>query len=307
MNAKRLLPSLLLIIAGYSIAAGQYTSTEAVKTLKNLSADLAKTEQKENEPLEWYVNQKADHARGIAIDLQKGLKLTSVKTETPPPPVEIPAGTRKNIVRSLSKLVDDLLKDPIPESPEGIDDKQAAKLALHLNAIIQFTDPGQFESRKSYPLSVSDLLGAFARTNPVSSPDAMEERAMNLVRKRCVDFVLNETTSWAFKMAGASDALIREVDSCISPAQRVAITDRDAAKPISDRMSDDAVLIGDLFRTLFSRKDIESRKRCIEVGREFIRRFEHYEDARELVDYLKIWIPKTEDKIAAEERSRKQY
>ena len=306
MRTKRLLLSFLVMIAGYSVGLSQYSSAEAVKVLRILSEDLAKTVQRGNEPFEWYVNHTAGAARNIALDLQKGLKLNGLeKTETVPP-TEISADTRKNMVKSLGKLVADLLKDPIPESSEGMDEKQAAKLALQLNAAIRFTDPDQFESRKSYPLSSSDLLSAFAQTYPARSIDAMDARALNLVRKRCVDFVLNETTSWAFKMAGASDALIREVDSCISPEQRAAITDRDAAKPISDKMSEDAVLIGDLFRTLFSRKDIENRKRAIEVGREFLRRFEHREDARELVDYLKTQLPKMEGKISAVDPPRTQ-
>lgn len=306
MNIKRLLLSFLVMIAGYSIGFSQYSSAEAVKVLGILSEDLAKTVQKGNEPFEWYVNDSAGSARNIALSLQKGLKLTAVKSEILSP-TETPADTRKNIVRFLAKLVADLLKDPIPESAEGMDEKQAEKLALQLNAVIEFTDPDHFESRKSYQLSSSDFLSAFAQTYLARSIDAMDARALYLVRKRCVDFVLNEATSWSFKMAGASDALIREVDSCISPAQRASITDRDAAKPSSDKLSEDAVLIGDLFRTLVSRKDMENRKRAIEVGREFLRRFEHREDASELVDYLKTQLPKMAAKVVAEEKERKQW
>ena len=107
-------------------------------------------------------------------------------------------------------------------------------------------------------------------------------------------------TYWALRMVGASESLLKEIDSCVTPERKAVITNRNAAMSVEEVNVENATIVGDVFRILFGRKDLANQKRAVEAGREFLRRFGDWEGARELTEYLKTQLPKMEAKVSKE-------
>lgn len=69
-----------------------------------------------------------------------------------------------------------------------------------------------------------------------------------------------------------------------------------AQDPCAD--ADGQTALGDKFRALYPKKDIEGRKAAIEAGKQFSEKYGACETAKELSDYLKTAIPRLEAALA---------
>ncbi len=73
-----------------------------------------------------------------------------------------------------------------------------------------------------------------------------------------------------------------------------------AQVPAQDPCADAAgqTTLGDKFRELYPKKDIESRKAAIDTGKQFLEKYGSCDSAKDLSDYLKTTIPKMEKIVA---------
>lgn len=293
MNPKATLLLFLLVAVCCHVTLGQEPSgeqasqaqdriNEDVKNLKALQAEIAKTLKNIDGPSEMDVRASAVGARQIALGLYRslGLPKISVVSEKQSEPA---SDSPRNTLRSLDTLLTDLIKAP--------------DNARKIDALIEFTEPVQLEFNKDHPLAIRVLMDLLLAADKEKTFEIVEPKVTKLVHKRCVDFVDNGTNFWALKTLGASEALLKEIDTCLSAENRAIILNRLAATPESELTVSKATVFGDVIRSLYIKKDIANRKRFLEAGREFIRRFGDELCAAELVEWLKITIPKVETAI----------
>lgn len=149
-------------------------------------------------------------------------------------------------------------------------------------------------SKNKEPVSVLNLIEFFA---VVKLPNE-NASALELLDRNCnVDFIDDGTNFWALRTVGASEELMKRVDSCTSAAIRDRINAERSTLSEEQIQIQERLFIGNLFRKMFTRKDIAGRRRTLAVGEEYIRRYE--EDDRfgdpgtdELLQYLKPLVPK---------------
>lgn len=94
---------------------------------------------RKQEPGESKMAEFASESRKMAMRLRTNLAF--VKPESAEPLGLPTADTQLKTLRTLAKLIADLLTNPVFESTSGLDMKQAAQAALQLDALIEFTDP----------------------------------------------------------------------------------------------------------------------------------------------------------------------
>lgn len=281
---------------GEQTSKDQDRISEGIKNLRTLQALIAKTLKNTDGPTEMDVRSSAAGARQIALGLQRdlGLSKVSVASEREPEPT---SDSPRNTLRSLESLLTDLLNAPISASSVSPDAKGTSIVARQIEKLIEFTEPVQLEFRKDHPVAIWVLIDLFLTADTENTVDIVELKVVKLVRKRCVDFIDNGITFSALKAVGATDSLIKEMDTCLSAESRAIILNRVAATPADVQTAANATILGDVIRFLFRKKDLAGRKRFIEAGREFLRRFGDESCAAELADWLRFNIPKAQKRV----------
>ena len=270
---------------------------EDIKQLKALHEAIAMMLKSANGPTEIHVRSGAVGARLIALRLQRNLAL-STTAEVLEKQAETLAVSPRDTLRSLETLLIDLINSPIlGPAVAGSDSERTRNVAKHINALIEFTEPLQLEFGKRNPLDIRTLMDLLLTGDKEKTIEVIEPKVVKLVRQRCVDFIDNGTNFWALRTVGASENIMKEIDTCLSAESRSVVLNRLAATPESEQTVEKASVFGEVIRFFFTKKDLAGRKRFLEASREFIRRFGDELCAVELVDWLKVTIPKVETTI----------
>jgi len=77
-----------------------------------------------------------------------------------------------------------------------------------------------------------------------------------------------------------------------------------AQDPCGD--ADGQTKLGDIFRELYPKKDIQGRKDAISAGKQFLEKYGACEPAKELSEYLKTTLPKMETNLAKAEKAARE-
>lgn len=279
---------------------------EDLKNLQTLYNDIVVKLQSQEEVPDWYPRHILASAKQLAVRLKKNLAFARPTDLTGYSAPELRADTQRKILRSLASLISALITNSAFESTSGLNIQQAGIASMQLDTLIAFTDPIRREETKSYPLKISDLLFLYTRTDPEQEHDSLDKRALEIVRTRCVDFLDDGTTFWSLRTIGASDELMREVSKCVSPERHTFLSNRRAGFPAAELKKQEIVLVDELIRILFQKKDLANRRRFLEAGREYLRRWEFDPDAKELVDWLKARWTVEEEKIKVLETAVKK-
>ena len=77
-----------------------------------------------------------------------------------------------------------------------------------------------------------------------------------------------------------------------------------AQDPCGD--ADGQTKLGDIFRELYPKKDIQGRKDAISAGKQFLEKYGACDSAKELSEYLKTTLPKMETNLAKAEKAARE-
>jgi hypothetical protein len=275
---------------------------EDLKNLQSLYNKIVLLLQDKSELPEWYFHTRRNEARQMVTRLERNLAFTKPSDEIESPPRVLNADTDRKMLRTLATYIYDLITNPVFESTAGLDINQAAKAAQQLDVLLEFTAPG---NALYGPLKFATFFQADAIRDP-KDVERFEQNALSILKKNCnVDFIDDGTNYRALRMIGVRESTIAEIDKCRSPERNAIIVNRRASSPPEKLAEEEMVVLTDLIQ-IFSRwKDLAGRKRLVEIGGEFLRRWEFDPGCKEMVDWLKTRLPKEEKEIRAMEAAVK--
>lgn len=180
----------------------------------------------------------------------------------------------------------------------------ATVLAASIPLLAQLTNISTHNER---PVNLEEILRTFRF--PLSSKSTNEElnqKLITTIRDRRVNFLLDDKITKELKDAGASEDLLKTIDTCITPRERQGIIDDATTIKRKKKRLKEITQLEDQIRDLYPRKDRESIKKMIEVGKEYLKKFGNDDDAKQMVDYLKLVLPKWEELIEVDHFPKKQ-
>lgn len=253
---------------------------------------------------EWYYHSSRSYARSLVSRLQKNLAFSKPADDIRSSGATPSADTERKMLRVLATYIYDLITNPVFESTAGLDIVQAGKAAHQLDTLLEFTAAG---NALYGPLKFATI---FQETELIREPkdvERFEQIALGILKKNCnVDFIDDGTNYRALKMIGVSDNLIAEIDKCRSAERNAIIVNRRASSPSEKLKEEEMAVMVNLIHIFSKWKDIAGRKRLVEVGGEFIRRWESDAEAKEMLDWLKTRLPKEEQTIKTMEAAVKK-
>lgn len=253
---------------------------------------------------EWYFHARRNEVRQMSQRLKKNLSFSKEGDDIDKSSALPPADTERKMLRSLATLIYELVTNPVFESTAGLDIKQAGKAAQQLDALIEFTAPG---NSMYGPLKFGTIFAETSEIRDQNDVERFEQAALSILRKNCnVDFIDDGTNYWVLRMMSVSSSFLAEIDKCRSHEQNAAILNRRSATSPEKLKVEELTAMDGLIRVLSRWKDIAGRKRFVEVSREFLRRWESDTEAQEMIDWLKTRLPKEEQTIKTMEAAVKK-
>lgn len=148
----------------------------------------------------------------------------------------------------------------------------------------------QVEPKKDWPVTLGEIVRTLKFTSrQLHSIDEINRDLIAAVKKRKINFVFNDNVRKELKDNQANDALIKTVDKVLSPAEKTALGEH---LKVLTRL--DAIL-----RENWSKKDIESRQKVIQTGKEILEKFgnDKDEDLKDMIKWLRDTLPRLEEKL----------
>lgn len=267
-----------------------------IGSLRNSNQQLSALLAKKESPLEYQSDGFLAFTRNWVLGSQQFLARTKQVTVAPGS-IDIKYAPERDILEALSRLISDVLSNPILIGVSEYAPQESSRLGEQLGMLLAFTDPDARELAKKHPISFNKLIIQFEKLSPQRSLEVMNDKALALVRKRCVDFLDDGMSYRTLRLLGASEAVLKQADTCLVGEKRAVILNRYAAMQVDEMMAQQSVELGDAFRVAFTSREIQGRKRAIAIGREFLERFGEYPGCIELTQYLKVQIPKMQQTV----------
>ncbi|MFM9904218.1 MAG: hypothetical protein ACKVQJ_06565 [Pyrinomonadaceae bacterium] len=148
------------------------------------------------------------------------------------------------------------------------------------------------------PVYLEEILRTFRfpKDSQITNKE-LNQRLITIIRSRRVSFLLDEKLIKQLKDAGASDDLLKTIDTSLTPREKEGIIDSLSVIEKKKAYIRESTVYYDKIRELFAKKDYESRKALIKIGEDFLEKYGNDEEQRETIAWLKMCLPKMRDAI----------